>query len=148
MASNIVDIAILSPFQFVKRGFANPLPYNTKYMDDWHYPDTLGVWDEKIDYLQPWQNNDIPKFQILSNYAPHELRLYKCDGTLVATLLFAYDPSSIEGTGQKVYKADFALDVYEEGVYRFEIHSGNPVIDIYDGNYFYLKPLHESTVLL
>jgi hypothetical protein len=147
MASNIVDISILSPFQWTKEGYANPLPYNTKYRDDWQYPDTIGNWYEKKSYLQPWQKNDIPPFQILSNYAPHQLELYDCEGNQIDTFVLAYKASSIEIIGQKVYEAFVALNGYDEGVYQFKIKSGNPVLETYNSNFFYLKQLHENTVL-
>jgi hypothetical protein len=147
MADNIIDISILSPFQWTKEGYANPLPYNTKYRDDWQYPDTIGNWYEKKSYLQPWQQNDIPPFQILSNYAPHQLELYDCEGNRVDAFVLAYASSSIEGTGQKAYEAFVALNGYAEGVYQFKIKSGNPVLETYVSNFFYLKDLHENTVL-
>jgi hypothetical protein len=147
MADNLADISILSPFQWTKEGYANPLPYNTRYRDDWQYPDTIGDWYEKKSYLQPWQKNDIIPFQILSNYAPHQLELYDCEGNQVASFVLAYVASSIEGTGQKVYEALVALNGYDEGVYQFKIKSGNPVIETDIGNFFELKAKHENTLL-
>lgn len=147
MADNIVDISILSPFQWTKEGYANPLPYNTKYRDDWQYPETIGGWYEKQPYYQPWQKNDIPPFQVLSNYAPHQLELYDCDGNQIDSFVLTYKSSSIEGTGQKVYEAFVALDDYNEGIYQFKLKSGSPVLETYVTNFFSLKALHENTVL-
>jgi hypothetical protein len=148
MADNIVDIAVLAPMKFVKQGYANPLPYNTKYMEDWLYADTIPELYEKKPYLQPWQKNDIVPFQILSNYAPHQLELYDCEGNQVDTFVLTYKASSIEGTGQKVYEASIALNGYNEGVYQFRINSGDPVLETYLSEWFDLKVLHENTILL
>jgi hypothetical protein len=148
VATNIVDIAILSPFQFTKRGYVNPLPYNTKYRDDWQYIDTIGIFDEVKEYLQPWEKVDIIPFQIISNYAPHQLELYDCQGNQIDVFNFDYVVTSIDVTGQKVYEATIALNGYDEGVYRFIINSGSPVLETYESSFFYLKQLHEGTLLL
>jgi hypothetical protein len=147
MAENIVDISILSPFQWTKEGFTNPVIYNTKYRDDWQYPDTIGSWYEQIGYLQPWELTDILQFQILSNYAPHQLELYDCEGTQIDVFTMSHIPTSIEGTGQKVYQSIVALNIYPEGVYQFKIKSGNPVLETYVSNFFSLKEKHENTML-
>lgn len=148
MAENIVDISILSPFQFTKRGYENAEIYNTHWKEDYQYIDTLGEWDETKEYYQPWQKADIIPFQIISTYAPHQLDLFDCEGNQVASFVLAYESSSIEVTGQKIYKAEIALNTFDDGIYRFVISSGNPVIDIHDGNWFSLKQKHKSTILI
>jgi hypothetical protein len=146
--ANILDISILSPMKFVKEGYTNPLPYNTRYMENFLYGDTIGALYEQAPYLQPWQKNDIVRFQVLSNYAPHQVELYDCQGNQIDTFVMTYKLSSIEGTGQKVYEATVALDDYDEGVYQFKIKSGSPVLETYVSEWFGLKEYHENTVLL
>jgi hypothetical protein len=148
MADNILDISLLSPFQWTKEGYSNPVIYNTKYRDDWQYPDTIGSLYEQVGYLAPWEKTDILPFQGMSNYAPHQLELYDCQGNQVDTFVLAYQSSSIEITGQKVYVANVALNGYEEGVYQFKIKSGYPVLETYVSNFFLLKQKHENTYLL
>jgi hypothetical protein len=150
MADNIVDISILGPLQFTKEGFANPLPYNTRYRDQWQYPDTFSSLFTIPDYFQPWQLNDILEFQILSNYAPHQIELYDCMDNQVpgGVFSFTYIATSIEATGGKCYQASIAMNVFAEGIYRFKIKSGNPVLETYVSNYFDLRALHENTVLI
>jgi len=147
MADNILDIAILSPFQWTKEGYSNPVIYNTKYRDDWQYNDAIGNFYEKRKYLQPWEKTDIIPFQGLSNYAPHQLELYDCLGNQIDVFALTYQISSIEGTGQKVYVANIALNGYDEGVYQFKIKSGSPVLETYVTNFFHLKQKHENTYL-
>jgi len=147
MANNIVDISILSPFQWTKEGYTNPIAYHTKYRDDWQYPDTIGQFYEKKAYLQPWESSDIPPFQILSNYAPHQLELYSCDGRQIDTFVLAYKASSIEGIGLKVYEALVALNTYDEGVYQFKMKCGNPVLETYVTNWFELRTKRDNTIL-
>lgn len=148
MADNIVDISILCPVKFREQGYTNPLPYNTKYMEDWNYPDTRRSFEEQQDYFHPWQQNDIIPLQVLSNYAPHQLELYDCSGILVDTFQLGYVSSSIEGIGVKVYEANIALNTYPEGIYYFLLKSGDPVLKTMESEKFYLKSLHENTVLL
>jgi hypothetical protein len=148
MADNIIDISIISPMKFVKKGYSNPLPYNTKYMEDWLYADTIPELYERKLYNQPWQKNDIVVFQILSNYAPHQLELWNCDGEQIATFVFAYKPSSIEITGQKVYEASVALNGYDNNAYQFIINAGNPVLETYVSEWFELNDYHPQTFLL
>ncbi len=148
MADNIVDIAIIAPIKFVKEGYTNPLPYNTKYMEDFLYADTINPLYEQQSYLQPWQQNDIIHLQILSNYAPHQLELYDCQGSQIDTFVMTYAPSSIEGTGQKCYQANIALNSYNEGVYQFKLKSGSPVLETYVSEWIDLKEIHTNTFLL
>jgi hypothetical protein len=147
MAANIVDISILSPFQWTILGYANPIIYNTKYRDNYQYPDTISDLYAQQPYLQPWELTDILPFQILSNYAPHQLILEDCQGNQIDTFAFVNVPSSIETTGQKAYQATVALNIYPEGVYRFVIKSGSPVLQTYVGNYFDLQAKHPHTML-
>lgn len=147
MADNIVDISILSPFQWTKEGYTNPVIYNTKYGDDWQYPDTIGNWYEKVGYFQPWEFTDIVQIQVLSNYGPHQLELYDYEGNQIDTFVLAYKPSSVEITGQKVYEATIALNTYDEGTYQFKLKSGSPVLETYISNFFSLMQKHEDTLL-
>jgi len=147
MADNILDISILSPFQWTKEGYANPAIYNTKYRDDWQYNDSIRNFYEKKVYLQPWAQVDIIPFQVLTNYAPHQLELYDCQGNQIDTFALVYNVSSIEGIGQKTYEANIALNGYDEGVYQFKIKSGSPVLETYISNFFLLKQKHDNTVL-
>jgi hypothetical protein len=147
MADNILDIAVIAPMKFVKAGYSNPLPYNTRYMTDHLYKDTIGPEYEQKDYYQPWQHNDIVPFQVLSNYAPHQVELWDCQGNQIDTFVMTYKASSIEGTGQKVYEATVALDDYPEGIYQFKILSGNPVLGTYTSEWLELRALHENTIL-
>lgn len=148
MAINIVDISILSPIKFRESGFTNPAPYNTRYMDDWNYQETIRDFEEKQPYLQPWQKNDIIPLQLLSNYAPHNLYLYDCEGNQVNSFSSVYKPSSIEGTGQKAYEFAIALNIYDEGVYQFRLQSGSPILKNMESEWFHLKTLHENSVQL
>jgi hypothetical protein len=150
MADNILDISILSPLKFVRDGYTPPAPYNTRYFDDFIYEDTIRDWWEQAPYAQPWQFNDHIPLQVLSNYSPHQLELYDCEGNQVSGGIFvmSYVPSSIEGIGVKVYQAAIALDDFEEGLYRFKLKSGDPILDNLKTEWFYLKEKHEDTVLL
>lgn len=153
MADNIVDISILSPLQFTKEGYTNPLPYNTKWHEDWQYPDTFTPTFTTPDYLQPWELTDILPFQILSNYAPHQLELYDCMDNPVqgGSFSFTYVPTSIEATGQKCYQAAVAMAPFAEGVYRFRLRagvSGAGALETYISNYFEVRDYHEDTVLI
>jgi hypothetical protein len=148
MASNIVDISILSPFQFTKVGFSNPAIYNTKWKEDYQYIDTIRPYYERTKYFQPVQSADIFPVQIISNYAPHQLDLFRCDGSFVVSFLLAYVPSSIEVTGQRVYEANIAFNAFDEGAYYFVLSSGSPILEQYTTNIFYISAYHENTVLL
>jgi hypothetical protein len=148
MADNIIDISILSPLQFTKEGFVNPGTYNTKYREDWQYKETFTDIFTIPDYLQPWQQNDLIPFQILSTYAPHQLELYDCMDNPVPGGIFSmtYVSTSIEVTGQKCYQAEVSLAAFPEGVYRFRIRSASVFVKV--SNYFELRDYHRDTVLI
>jgi hypothetical protein len=146
MATNIVDIPILCPIKFREVGYSNPAPYNTRYMDDWNYPDTVHDFEEKQPYAHPWQQNDIIYIQLLSNYAPHNLYLFDCDGNQVNSFIGVYNATSIEATGQKVYEFAIAVNIYPEGYYKFILESGNPVLKRMEGEWLDLRALHENSI--
>lgn len=147
MSLNIDDIAIICPVKFQYKNYVNPAPYNIKYDEDWAYPATIPDFYEKPAYLQPFQNNDIIFLQLLSNFGIHNMELLGCQGNQVATFVFAYVPTSIEGTGQKVFEASIALNAYPEGVYYLRISSGSPVLFISESELFEIKALHENSFL-
>lgn len=146
MAINIVDIPYLSPLKFQLKDYANPAPYNTKYSDDWAYPFTIPDFYDKPGYCQPFQKNDIIFLQLLSNFGVHNVELLTCDGIQIDTFEFAHVPSSIEGTGQKVFQLAAALNTYPEGVYKIRITSGAPVLYVYESELFDLRTLHANSV--
>lgn len=150
MADNIVDVAILSPLKFVKENYTNEAKYNTKYFEDFIYQDTIPRFYAQQNYRQIWQKNDAIPLQVLSNYAPHNLQLYDCNDLPVsgAAFVMSYKPTSIEGTGQRVYEATIGLNTYDEGVYRLRLRPGDPVLETYVSEWFHLKQLHENSLLL
>jgi hypothetical protein len=149
MSQNIVDISILSPLKFVKEGYTGEAKYNTKYFEDYIYQDTIPQFYYQKNYWQIWQNNDAIPLQILSNYAPHNLQMFDCNDNPVSggSFVFTYKPTSIEGTGQKVYEALPAMLPFAEGVYRFRLRSGDPVLETYVSEWFCVKPKHENSFL-
>lgn len=147
MADNILDIAILSPLKFTLKDFVNPAPYNTKYMDDWQYPDTVSFTEVVRRFLRPWQKNDIINIQLLSNFSPFNLHLLDCNDNVIDSFEAVYKPSSIEGTGQKVYEFSIALNGYAEGIYYFRLDAGSPIIIVGTTALFDLRQFHEGTIL-
>jgi hypothetical protein len=147
MPDNILEISYLCPLKFKKVNFANPAPYNTKYHDDWHFAETLPYYARSDNYKQPWQKNDIIYLQILTNYGPHVLQMFDVYGIKRADVIFDYMPTSIEGTGLKVYQAAIAVNTLAEGDYRFVLKSGDPLIDTYETDWICLLELHKGSFL-
>lgn len=148
MAINLVDISILCPIKFRERGYTNPAPYNTKFIEDWNYQDTVHDFEEQQPYAHPWQKNDIVYIQLLSNYAPHNLSLYDCQGNQVDTFAATYKASSVEGTGQKVYEFAIAMNVYNDMICQFRLDSGAPILKQMESEWLDLRDLHADSVLL
>lgn len=153
MADNIVDIALISPVKFVKEGLVAPGKYNTRFKEDYIFEDTIPKYYARKRYAQPWQTNDAVPLQILSNYSPHQLELYRVDPwtgveMLVVALVATYKPSSIEGSGVKAYEFNFSWAPYEQGMYRFRLRSGDPFIDNRISEWICLKEIHPQSVLI
>jgi hypothetical protein len=146
MAQNILDISSLNPIKFREKGYVNPLPYNTNFMDDWNFSQTIPSFFEKKTYYQPWQQNDIIYLQFLSNYTPLQLTLVDCNGTFVDAFAMSYVATSIEGSGQKVYEASIALNTYPEGVYQLILSAGSPVIETLESELFQIKTFWENSI--
>lgn len=151
MADNITDIAVISPIKFVKENLANPAKYNTKYPDDYIYQDTIPKYFYKKQYGQPWQTNDSFQLQILSNYSPHQLELYRVERGmefLQNTFVGTYKPTSIEISGVKAYEFTVSWAPFQPGTYRFRLRSGNPFIDTRVSEWICLKEKHAQSVLI
>lgn len=146
MASNILDISLLNPVKFREKGYVNPLPYNFKYLDQWNFGQTIPDFYNKKKYYQPWQKNDIIYLQFLSNYSPLQLTLIDCNNQQVDSFAMTYIPTSIEGSGQKVYQASIALNGYQEGVYQLRLDAGSPVIETQESEWFQIKTLWANTI--
>ncbi len=146
MASNINDRSLLNPLKFRKKGYVNPLPYNFKYLDEWNFYETIPDFFDKKRYFQPWQKNDIIYLQHLANYSPHNIRMIDCKGTRIDSFSMAYVPTSIEGIGEKAYQVAIAMNGYPEGAYKFELDSGNPIIETLETEWIYLKTKWNNTI--
>ena len=149
MADNILISSYQNPVKFVRSGYSNPAPYNTKYFDDFIFGETIKDFEEQVEYLQPWQKNDIIYLQFLSNYSPFNIKVMKCDGTEVQSLSPAYVASSTEISGLKCYEVAIALNSYDEGIYQLILLCGDfPYIDTLESEWFHIKTKHENSIQL
>lgn len=148
MAQNIIVISKLNPLKFIRLGYENPGPYNTRYFEDWVFGDTIREFEQQVGHLQPWQKNDIIELCILSNYQPFNVELQDCAGEVVSTHAFAREVSSTDVSGLFAYRLSLALDTTPEGVYRLVIKAGAPtVLDTLISEWFDVRTLQANTFL-
>lgn len=149
MADNIVIISNLSPIKFVDESFANPVPYNTKYLDDFRYQDTQFDFIDVINYAHPIEQSDIYPLQLLANFnGPFILQMYNCRDELVHSQAFNYVASSIEASGLKVFQSNIAFAAFDATRYYFKLQIGNPVIKTLISESYELASKHPRSVLL
>ena len=148
MADNIIRIPRLNPIKFRTQGFANPAGYNTKYFDEWNFDDTIRDFEQSVGHLQPWQKGDTIPLVFMSNYSPFTIQLQNCAGEVVDSFLMTQAPASTDISGLLAWVKLIPLSSYDEGVYRFVVLCGEPVVRTLESEWFQIKELHDNSYLL
>jgi hypothetical protein len=120
--------------------------YNFKHFDAWMSNEQIITPYEVYKcYKQPWQNDDIAKLQIQSDFTPIRLQIRNSRGSIV----FSHQMSIVKTIGSRIYLEDqIAFDFFDEGVYKLEILGGDPVLITIVSEPFLVKYNHPNTMLL
>lgn len=123
-----------------------PEKYNSKYFDQFNYPDTILPWQAQKGFCQPWQLNDTIPLQLRTNIGPVNFILRSCDtGLIVDTIQFDQRQEDAAEPGMFIYEVSVPLSGYPEGCYTVELDFGG-VITLYSGEQNFAE-LHEGTLL-
>lgn len=94
--------------------------YVSKYYEDYPFVDTIKPWEQKTQYMQPWQQNDLLRLQIEADYGPVSIKIIDSEGRLYYNDNFqtiAQNPSD----GMNVLQIDKPLNDIPEGVFFVQI---------------------------
>lgn len=86
MPDNKLEIPELNPIIFYDINRANLSKYFTKYMQDYMFSERLYYWQQRTDYCQVWQVEDIIKLQFESTFDPIIVNLLDKYGNIVIAL--------------------------------------------------------------
>lgn len=86
MPDNKLEIPELNPIIFYDINRANLSKYFTKYMQDYMFSERLYYWQQRTDYCQVWQVEDIIKLQFESTFDPIVVNLLDKYGNIVIAL--------------------------------------------------------------
>lgn len=125
MADNLLYIPELNPVTFFDVARANLSKYFTKHFDTWMFAERLYYWQQREDYHQVWQTEDIIYLQFESTFDPITVELLNQYGVAVITL-----PALI-GLPNKFILNAFSFEVaislagLPTGCYRIQITAGS-----------------------
>jgi hypothetical protein len=157
--SNLIDFPLINPVKiFQQREFpATPasnvsqsafnINYNNTPFDrDW-YVNRLSEFEEKVEYLQPYQKGDKIWIQWRTEATTGFFRTYllDCNGEDVSGPLFAV-PQTVNGV--TFYTLGIQLYSYPEGKYFIQIRHFDTVQTYFISEPIHLKEIHDNTILI
>lgn len=137
-----------NPVQFYKEVPDENAQYNSRHMDDWYFSDTILPWQERLNFCQPWQRNDLIQMQLQCNYGPVNLQLFNSDGLLIDTVAFQQIMANENDPTLFIYELALSMAVYPVGCYYFKMTFGSPVVLTLKSETFILSEKHENSLLL
>lgn len=149
MADNLLYIPHLNPVKFFDVSRANLDKYFTKHFDDWMFSERQYPWQQREDYVQVWQIDDIINLQFESMFDPIIVTVVDSDGNVVLTL------PTLVGLPHKIFpntwsfEASISLAAFTTGCYKIKILAGSgpdAKTLISDWQYISEDPL-ENTIL-
>lgn len=147
---NFINIPFLNPVKFYDTDRVNLDKFYTKHFDDWMFGERLYFWQQREDYKQVWQTNDIINLQFSSSFDPIIVKLLNVHAVPVITL-----PALI-GLPNKFISNTFSFEVamslagLQTGCYYLQITAGSgngQKIFISDRQFISSTPL-KNTLLL
>lgn len=147
--ANQIRISYLNPVRFYDANPAVFAQYLTRDFTDYRYRETLYPWEEKVDYIQKWQNSDTIKIQVESNFTPIQIDVIsKKSGTSVVSLsLDLAIPNVGASPGFYLYEASLSFASLPAGCYHLRLSNGGPELHMISEP-FRIAVKHANTLLL
>jgi hypothetical protein len=118
-------------------------------MDDVEFSKTIPDFREQMDYLQPWQLNDHIRLQLQADFGPHNIRILDNMGETVNVLQFTKGQTNVQNPNMNIYEIDISCQsaIGAEGVYRFQLESGQGPDVILQSNLLDIRSIHKYSLL-
>ena len=151
MADNFIYIPEVNPVIFYDTDRENLPKYFTKHFEKWMFTERFYDWQQREEYCQVWQTEDIIRLQFESTFDPIVVRLLNSDGDAVIELpaLIGLPNQFLPNTYS--FEVEMSLAGLDTGCYRLQILLGSEGPDqkilISDCQYISSTPV-DNTVCL
>jgi hypothetical protein len=114
----------INPIKFIELTPTLQDQYRSRHYDDFFYMETIKQWQEKRQYLQPWQQSDSIRWQFQSQMAPMKYSLIDMDERVYVSNNMSDLLQNADDPDFRVYQGDLALAPYDPGIYFVRIDCG------------------------
>ncbi len=148
MATQTILLPFINPLTFYQVNPATDDRFRSRDMDDVKFSDTILPWQEKVDWLQPWQTSDVLHLQLQSTYSPINLKLIRIsDDAVIDTIAFSQIRQNYNDPTLYIYEADVDMSAYDEDGYYFILEFGAPAAISFVSENIVLSEIIENTLL-
>jgi len=158
MADNNIIIPELNPITFYDVERTQLDKYFTKHMEQWKFHERLYFWEERQNYIQIWQKEEIVYLQFSANFDPINVKLVDKYGRVVFEQIALIGMPNIYEPGHYCFEVAFNLGDIVAGdpsfvsdCYFFIIEAGptGPTMKTYisDRQYISTTPIANSLLL-
>lgn len=141
MANQLI-IPYQNPVKFLEINPTEFPQYLSKHFEKYFFQETIKDWEQKTQYLQPFQNSDSIKVQVEANYGPILCELIDIDERVWFSDNFDQVLISEGNDGFAIYEITIPLTTYPENVYFLRVSN------ILVSEPIKISPIHKYTVLL
>jgi hypothetical protein len=103
--------------------------YRSRHFEDFFYLETIYRWEQRREFLQPFQNSDSIRWQFQSQTAPLKYSLIDVEGRVWVENNMTDLLQNADDPAYRIYQADLSLAPYPEGVYFIKIECGAQNLD-------------------
>jgi hypothetical protein len=113
----------INPIKFHEINPVNIPQFISKHMDSYPFKDTILRHEQDVCFKQPWTVNDSIRLQVESNYAPIELKMFRCsDNAELYSQTFDTRQQNLLLPDFYIRQIDVDLAAYPADVYYFTIN--------------------------
>lgn len=106
--------------------------YVSKFLDDYLFTNTIRSFEQPTKYINRWLNDDSVREQFISDFQPLTFKLYKCDGTLVDSIVLTTKQQDFFRPGFYIRQCDIDLAIYDPGFYYFTMPEANLIFEPFE----------------
>lgn len=130
--SNIIYQPLLNPLKGVLIDPVDIPQYVSRFMDDYLFVNTIKAFEQETKFINRWLPDDSIRCQFISNFQPLTFKLYKCDGTLVASIPLTTKQQDFFRPGYFIRQCDIDLATYDPGFYYFTMPEAGLIFEPFE----------------
>lgn len=121
----------LNPVKFIPMTPTLLPQHLSRHFDDFFFMETRLPWQQRKQFLQPWQKSDSIRLQFQSNMGPLKLSVIDVDGRVYSSANLSQLQQNIDEPGMYIFQSDTALGAFDEGVYFMRLDCGAAVDGVF-----------------